>query len=257
VRRYHFDEHYFDDIDTPEKAYWLGFIAGDGAIVDGALVIKLAARDSEHLATLTAALRSDVPIRQRTTIAAGKSYPSAVLHVTSWRLVEGLAAHGILPRKSLTLQPWDGPPDLMPHYWRGLVDADGSIGTAPHWGISLVGTESVTTAFGEWARGAEPALAARSLPHKSIWKFVISGRVSAQAVVRALYGDCSVALPRKAERAAALIASGPRKVERLAASLAGDRHGTTSGYRRGCRCGRCRAAHAVAAAAYKASRTSS
>jgi len=26
------DEHIFDNIDTPEKAYWLGFIAADGNI---------------------------------------------------------------------------------------------------------------------------------------------------------------------------------------------------------------------------------
>ena len=30
--RYTADFHYFDNIDTPEKAYWLGFIWADGYI---------------------------------------------------------------------------------------------------------------------------------------------------------------------------------------------------------------------------------
>ena len=32
TRRYSLDEHYFDVIDTPEKAYWLGFIGADGCV---------------------------------------------------------------------------------------------------------------------------------------------------------------------------------------------------------------------------------
>ena len=36
-------------------------------------------------------------------------------------------SHGITAKKTDALQPWDGPADLMPHYWRGLIDGDGSI----------------------------------------------------------------------------------------------------------------------------------
>ena len=30
MRKYNFNEHYFDNIDCQEKAYWLGFFAADG-----------------------------------------------------------------------------------------------------------------------------------------------------------------------------------------------------------------------------------
>ena len=30
MRKYSFNEHYFDNIDCQEKAYWLGFFAADG-----------------------------------------------------------------------------------------------------------------------------------------------------------------------------------------------------------------------------------
>lgn len=32
--KYSFNASYFNTIDTPEKAYWLGFIAADGCIID-------------------------------------------------------------------------------------------------------------------------------------------------------------------------------------------------------------------------------
>ena len=32
MKKYNFDEHYFDVIDCQEKAYWLGFICADGYI---------------------------------------------------------------------------------------------------------------------------------------------------------------------------------------------------------------------------------
>ena len=54
---------YFERIDTPEKAYWLGFISADGCIIATAkypegshLAVQLAVRDKGHLVKLKAAL---------------------------------------------------------------------------------------------------------------------------------------------------------------------------------------------------------
>ncbi len=251
ARKYSLDQHFFDVIDTPAKAYWLGFTAGDGCIADGALVIALAARDAGHLHSFAADLQATNPVRLGTTTIKGRTYRRATLALHSWRLVEALARHGILPCKSATVEPWDGPAHLMPHYWRGLVDADGHIVLGPDWELGLVGTESVVTAFGEWARSAEPLIGAQAHPHKAIWKFAVGGRILARTVAQALYEDAATALPRKAKRAAALIATGPRPPRiRGTVSMDADgfRHGT-SGYRRRCRCEICRAAHAADASA--------
>lgn len=254
-RKHSLDQHYFDVIDTPDKAYWLGFIAGDGCVANGALTVALAARDAGHLRSLAVALRATHPVRMSTATVKGKVYPRAGITLHSWRLLTALARHGIVPRKSATLEPWDGPADLMPHYWRGLVDADGHIGLGPRWEIDLVGTESVVTAFGAWATSMEPLIRAQAHPHKAIWKFSVSGRILARAVAQALYRDTSPALPRKAERAAALIATGPR-APRIRGTVSidadGFRHGT-SGYRQRCRCATCRAAHAADASARRLS----
>lgn len=211
-RRYALDEGYFDAIDTPDKAYWLGFIAGDGCVRErGILAVSLAAKDCAHLERLKAALRTEAPVRLYT----GKSgrregKRNAALFIHSRHLSDALVLHGITPRKSLTLQAWGGPDDLMRHYWRGLIDADGTImAVRNQWQVSLVGSRSVVRGFAEWTRSLAPEIAAQPSQVGNIWKFAVRGRVRCRLVAHALYDDCSTALARKAERAATLIAAGP------------------------------------------------
>src|SRR5487761_67173 len=64
-RVYTVDEHYFNVIDTPDKAYWLGFIAGDGYVREdcGVLLVRLAEADAGHLRKLSVALGSSASLR--------------------------------------------------------------------------------------------------------------------------------------------------------------------------------------------------
>ena len=50
-RKYSFNENIFDEIDTAEKAYWIGFITADGYVNEekNFLTIKLQYRDKNHL----------------------------------------------------------------------------------------------------------------------------------------------------------------------------------------------------------------
>ena len=45
-RIYDFNENYFDDVDTTEKAYWLGVLASQGALLDFRHTIKITASKS-------------------------------------------------------------------------------------------------------------------------------------------------------------------------------------------------------------------
>jgi hypothetical protein len=215
TRRHSVDEHYFDEIDSADKAYWLGFIAGDGYVREdrGALLVRLATRDEAHLGKLREALGASTPIRRYMNTqgkSAGKPY--AGLYVLSMPLVRALASHGVVQAKSLILQPWRGPAELMRHYWRGLIDADGTIMAArDQWQVSLVGSQGVVHGFADWVRGLIPETTAR--PHRkgNIWIFRVRGRVRCRAIALALYGDCASVLDRKKQRADKLIAAGPAK----------------------------------------------
>jgi hypothetical protein len=213
LRKYAVNEHYFDEIDTPDKAYWLGFIAGDGCTLeDGTLRLNLAPVDIGQLQNLRAALESEAPIRHGTTRLHGKTYKRVILSVYSLHLVQALGRQGIVPRKTWCMEPWDGPADLMRHYWRGLVDADGTIDAVSSFAVRLVGTKPVAVAFGDWIRSVRPSSRIRPKHRQGIlWEAGISGRLGAQVVAEALYGDCTAALARKAERAAALLIALPPK----------------------------------------------
>ncbi len=212
-RKYALDDHFFDVIDTEAKAYWLGFVTADGCVRAGKisngwnrheLFVKLKESDAGHLEKLKAALSAQSPVR-RVPRGAGIE-----ISLSSGRLVESLMSLGVTPRKSLTVEPWAGPVDLMRHYWRGLFDGDGSIGRSPgprdKWRLTLCGTKAVVEAFRDWAAPVCGS-AASSRPQANIWKWTAAGLESPQLLARELYGGSSVHLDRKYELALQLMAA--------------------------------------------------
>lgn len=194
---------YFDRIDTPDRAYWLGFIAADGCITGAKyprLQVKLARKDRDHLVLLHKALGARRPILDNEQFSAGKMRPYSTLTVYSPPLAEALVSHGITPRKTATLQPWRGPEHLMPHYWRGLVDGDGHItinGNGVYMG--LLGSKPVADAFAAWANRliGSRVNATRKKPSPTAWCVQVGGTIRVRALLRALYDDAPVALARK------------------------------------------------------------
>jgi hypothetical protein len=202
-RRYALDEAYFDEISDERRAYWLGFIAADGGITTGkanVLRVELAAYDEAHLERMRSDLGSDRPL--------GYYESCACASFGSRYLVAALGRLGITPRKSATVQPWDGPADLMPHYWRGLFDGDGSIykvSTRSDWCLSICGSRACVEGFAEWARGISGGTARpRQIRDTACWMWAVTGGRKPQALASALYAGAVVALERKCQLAAEL-----------------------------------------------------
>jgi hypothetical protein len=209
-RIYALDDYFFDEINTEAKAYWLGFINADGCVRAGAisngwqrhlLSVKLKASDAGHLEKLKADLAAESPVHPVPQRTSGK--PAAEIVLSSPHLVDSLIRLGVTPRKSLTATPWTGPDDLMRHYWRGMVDGDGSIvrhAGLEKWRLSLCGSEACVEAFRAWAV-AITGSAAKKYPKGNIWSWTAAGLASPQAIARELYGGATVCLDRKHERA--------------------------------------------------------
>lgn len=204
-RRYTLNASCFDEITTEEQAYWLGFITADGGIIESgrtyALRVELAEADADHIRLLTAALGSNKPPWTRTGLIG--------VSLDSWRLVERLGQLGLKPRKSATVEPWSGPADLMPHYWRGLFDGDGSIykvGTRTDWCLNICGSRPCVEGFADWAKPITGSTASPRQVRKDTpcWEWAVTGGRKPQLLADALYGSESVALDRKRERAAIL-----------------------------------------------------
>ena len=214
-RIYALDDYFFDVIDTEAKAYWLGFITADGCVQAGVisngwqrhgLYVKLKASDAGHLEKLKADLAAENPVHH----VPQRGKPAAEIAFSSRHLVDSLIRLGVTPRKSLTVTPWDGPPRLMRHYWRGMVDGDGSIvrhpGPRDKWYLMLCGSGACVEAFRAWASPVCGS-AAKVMRIGNICRWTVAGLASPQAVARELYGDATVYLDRKHERALRLMAA--------------------------------------------------
>lgn len=61
-RKYRVDETYFKEINSPEKAYWLGFLWADGSNSKYSLRVELQSGDKDHLEKLRKDTKNECPI---------------------------------------------------------------------------------------------------------------------------------------------------------------------------------------------------
>lgn len=88
----------------------------------------------------------------------------------------------------------------MRHYWRGMVDGDGSLARKGEnlYTVFLCGSEACVRGFAAWA--AELCgTTAKPYTRTGCWYISISGRHQVRKLVQALYGDAAVSLDRKQE----------------------------------------------------------
>jgi hypothetical protein len=116
------DERYFESVDTAETAYWLGFLFGDGSIVDGGyrhmLHLELQRRDGHHVRRFARAVESDYKIAD-----LDRHVETTSIRITNQRFIDHLIGAGLTPDKN-SVPPVD--PHFRPAFIRGLFDADGS-----------------------------------------------------------------------------------------------------------------------------------
>lgn len=125
---------YFEKIDTPEKAYWIGFLATDGCVSENSRIsLSLNANDADSVYQLANTLGVPHFVKERTVthdgaLAKSKTSHRIGLRFTSQKMAQDLAREGIVPRKTkiLELSPCA---NVYPQaYLRGYLDGDGSVG---------------------------------------------------------------------------------------------------------------------------------
>jgi intein/homing endonuclease len=147
-RKYTVNESFFEQIDTEEKAYVLGFIMADGYnnVKKRYINIRLAVTDEPHLIKIAKCLESNKPIR-RVISSAYKSdtYESCQFSIDSVVLSKQLERLGVDGNKSRNLDfPLHLNPSLYSHFIRGYFDGDGSVSWTQKLKkayISICGTE--------------------------------------------------------------------------------------------------------------------
>lgn len=137
LRHYSLNENYFDQIDTPNKAYILGFFYADGSNSESkkTITMSLQEEDKDILEAIRNEICSEKPLEfldYSNKHDGGYNYKNQYrLLMFSKHMCETLKNIGMTPNKSLTLQwPTFLRDDLYSHFLRGYIDGDGYI--QPH-----------------------------------------------------------------------------------------------------------------------------
>jgi intein-encoded DNA endonuclease-like protein len=132
-RKYTVDETYFDIIDTPNKAYILGFFYADGCnyMKRGTISMSLQQGDYEILELIRKELKSDRPLvfvdntKIRDSGLNRQDQYDLIIH--SKYMSQSLNNIGMVPNKSLILEWPNLDDDMYRHFLRGYLDGDGHI----------------------------------------------------------------------------------------------------------------------------------
>ena len=135
-KKYSCNEDYFENINTSEKAYWLGFLYADGFVSKnekfynrGSLGISLAIEDKEHLETLNKDLNSNYPINIYSVVNGYKiGIQYARIIIKSEKIFNDLIDKGLSERKSeIKKRPKKIPEELIKYFILGYFDGNGCI----------------------------------------------------------------------------------------------------------------------------------
>lgn len=198
-RKYPINEYVFDDLDSELSAYWLGFIYADGYVSRDEFRVTLKASDVSHLEKLSQFMQSNQVPKPDTT--GGRYITFHGLHLT-----EVLVNLGVVIKRGQFHRVLVGLPcEQYHHFIRGYLDGDGyisKIDTKYTGNVGFLGQEDILN----WIKQVltihcnkigNPKITQR----KGIKELAFGGRRQLSYILRWIYKDATVYLPRKYERA--------------------------------------------------------
>ena len=212
-KQYHFNESYFNKIDTEHKAYFLGLLFADGNVSQDKTRITLHLLESDKiiLDQFQKELSLKKPYyRQVYTTKTGINSTLA-LTITSHHMCQKLFQLGCTPAKSLTLK-WPPkntiPEHLIRHFIRGYFDGDGSIfqyrtsDNYIQYRFSIISTNDFCTSMKSYIENEldiNVYLSDKST-NNITKELIISGNKQFLQFGDLIYKDITVCLPRKQHR---------------------------------------------------------
>lgn len=198
LRKYNLNVEYFKEINSEEKAYWLGFITADGGIVNSRLTIKLATKDKSHLEKFVGDLETDQPIFDIFSERKGTLNASSYVCISSKLIVNDLKKYGIVPNKSLREVYYNCVSDLQRHYLRGLFDGDGSIGKVKYgWLTTMCGSNELIHEFKNHLVKKLNVKPQKLRCQKNLWYLSFGKKNDVKLILDYLYGNSNISLDRK------------------------------------------------------------
>ena len=164
-------EDYFERIDTPNKAYWLGWLITDGCITSRHdIEISLQARDVPILELFASDLGVYNKIKD-----FNKIYKRFL--ITNKIMCEHLAQYGVIPNKTFTVDFPQLADELLPSFLRGCFEGDGHIGRSFHkrskklcYELSFTGNKQMVEGFNKAVSFLCNLKPKNVITNRSIWR---------------------------------------------------------------------------------------
>lgn len=204
----HVDSHFFDNIDTEEKAYWLGFLTADGYVSErNDIELCLAETDKEHVYKFKESIKSKHSVGLKKALLNGKEFDSYRINIRDSIMSEALKSYGLNNQKSYNAYiPESIPKELMKHYIRGLFDGDGSIyNGANGLNISLVsGSEQMILDFNSIIK-ENLDIDMRTRISRNLYETRLFSQYKVKTFFKWIYDDATIYLDRKYNKATAVL----------------------------------------------------
>jgi len=139
-RVYPCDEHFFDQIDNEEKAYFFGLLYADGCNLDSRNNITLSLQESDKhiLETMSELIQPDKPLQFiRLSHNNQNQNDQYRIVICSKHMCKVLNDYGLIPRKSLVKEfpqvILELDKDIQRHFIRGYFDGNGSVSSSQNY----------------------------------------------------------------------------------------------------------------------------
>jgi len=195
--RWQTNRNYFAEIDTPEKAYILGFLIADGHINErtGMIEVSVKEADAELLRAISDEVGCDAPLG--TMINSYNRSRMARMRLCGKQLVMDLNEIGVYQDKSTTATYPQVPAELEGHLVRGIWDGDGWIGP---YQFELIGTSALLDGVVDAAQRHTGCLLRRRMSGKEGRYHYAYGTRRDTAILHWMYSGAGIALKRKQEK---------------------------------------------------------
>lgn len=233
-RTYALNEELFDNIDSADKAYWLGFLFADGYNQENknCISITLQCQDENHLKKFKQFLSSEIPIKHYTY----KGYEKVCFSVSSYHMSRALSKLGCVKAKAHICKYPDIPQQFNRDFIRGYFDGDGCISHTEGkraWQLTFTGNLDLIVKIQEILESELGLnhLKLNTIKDKSSVSLHFSGRKMIGRILGYMYDDSNMFLNRKYDKYCKLYLGGvirnnnkPREFMETPTSSAEDNH---------------------------------
>ena len=196
---YYIDEHVYDEIDTEEKAYFLGLLLADGNSRKDCFSIRLAldCNDIELVQQFKDMFKYTKPLYTRS--RKGFDTTMVTCEITNKNVSQKLYDWGIVPAKTFITK---FPEKLEERFYRpfilGYFDGDGCITSNGHRsGFSMAGTEELLLRIQDILIKECELNLTKLIQSKNIKILSYGGNIQLQRIREYLYKDATIFLTRK------------------------------------------------------------